>query len=426
MSLILLGLTTLLFLMGTSLMVIFGVPALWGAYAATGSLELISRQLYDAVVQPEMIALPAFIILGNIIAKTGSGEAMLALFVAMFSRFRHSLVIATVAGGVFFAGTVGAAAAEAAVLASVLTAPMRRFGYPPTFTLGLIAASSVLGILIPPSTPMIIYAALAQVSLNDMFLAGILPGLTLAVVILVCALFLAHRGGYGPAFGDRPTARSLSNMSLRELFFTAAPTALIPVLIVVSIYAGWATPTESASIAAAYAIVVSRLQGKLTLRLLASALLDSVRVVSAIALLIAVTQLFAFVVTFFRWPQELSELIVAMGLSAMAFLFITNLLLIVLGIPLEPAPLLFIVVPLMAPVLPVLGIDPVHFGIIVIVNLGLAIISPPVGLVLFTLASVTKTPTELVFRAAIPFCGVILIALVLITYLPQLSLTLIR
>lgn len=422
MSSIILVLVIALFVSGTSLMVIFGVPALLGAYAATGSLELVKEQIFGSIVQSELIALPMFILLGNIIAKSGSGDAMLALCVTVFSRFRHSLVFATVAGAVFFAGTVGAAAAEAAVLATVLARPMKRFGYPESFTLGLIAAASVLGIIIPPSTPMIIYSALAHVSLNDMFLAGIFPGLVLALVILACALLLAWRGGYGPSKDERPTARSISNMSAGRLLQTALPVSFIPLIIVASIYLGWATPTESASVALIYALAVTTLQRRLTGPIFIEAVMESVRVVSAIAILIAVTQMFAFVITFYRWPQELTEQIIAIGMSAIVFLMVTNVLLIILGIPLEPAPLLFIIVPVVAPVIPALGINPVHFGIIVIVNLGLAIISPPVGLVLFTLASVTGTKSEQVFRAVLPFCGVILIGLLIITYLPSLSL----
>lgn len=422
MSSIVLVLVVVLFAAGTSLMVIFGVPALIGAYAATGSLDLVKEQIFSSLVQSELIALPMFILLGNVMAKTGSGDAMLALCVTVFSRFRHSLIFATVAGAVFFAGTVGAAAAEAAVLATVLSKPMKRFGYPESFTLGLIAAASVLGIIIPPSTPMIIYSALAQVSLNEMFLAGVVPGLVLALVILVCALILAWKGGYGPAKGERPTSRSILDMSTGRLLQTALPISLIPLIIVASIYLGWATPTESASVALMYAIVVTLLQGRLTRPMFMEAVMESVRVMSAIALLIAVTQMFAFVITYYRWPQALTEQIIAIGMTALVFLMVTNVLLIILGIPLEPAPLLFLIVPIVAPVLPALGINPVHFGIIVIVNLGLAIISPPVGLVLFTLASVTGTKSEQVFRAVLPFCAVILIGLLIITYVPSLSL----
>jgi tripartite ATP-independent transporter DctM subunit len=269
---------------------------------------------------------------------------------------------------------------------------------------------------------MIIYSALAQVSLNDMFLAGVVPGLVLALVILVCALILAWQGGYGPAKGERPTSRSILDMSTGRLLQTALPISLIPLIIVASIYLGWATPTESASVAMIYAIVVTLLQGRLTRPMFMEAVMESVRVMSAIALLIAVTQMFAFVITYYRWPQALTEQIIAIGMTAIVFLMVTNVLLIILGIPLEPAPLLFLVVPIVAPVLPALGINPVHFGIIVIVNLGLAVISPPVGLVLFTLASVTGTKSEQVFRAVLPFCAVILIGLLIITYVPSLSL----
>lgn len=408
----------ILFLIGGPLYLIMGGPSAFIANDVTGSSTLVPRLLFENVAKQELIALPMFILLGNLLAHSTAAHVLVEAFNRFLRHRRGGMVVVAIVSAMFFASAVGSAVAEAAILAMILVPPMSAVGYPKPFTVGLIAGASTLGAIIPPSTIMILYSALTGVSVGELFVAGIGPGLMLGVLIGGVALVIAIRNNYGGGI-ERATARERVDGLLH-----AFPVLLVPVMILGSIYRGIATPTESASVAVVYAaIIVVIFYGGLSWDRCKHILLDTAKVTSALMFLVVATQLMSFVLIYHRIPQTLAENILGLGLSVALFLLAVNVVLVILGIPLEPAPLLFITVPIVVPIVTELNIDPVHFGIIMAINLTLAIITPPVGLTLFTLASVADIEPRQLFRSVTPFCIVIVAGLMLVTFVPAIALT---
>jgi C4-dicarboxylate transporter DctM subunit len=359
-------------------------------------------------------------LLGNILSRSQTAAILVEFFDGLFGFLPGGMALATVAVGVFFAGMVGSNAAEAAILAGILLDPMEKAGYPKAFTLGLIAAASSLGVIIPPSVPMIFYAALTGTSLGKLFIAGIVPGLFMALLIAITALGFSLWRGYGK--------RAFVGWSaLGKRFVRSIPLLLVPGIIMGSIYLGWATPTESGSVAFLYLVLVGVFVYRtLNWKGIREALLSTVRTTSALVLVILVTEVLSFVLTYNQVSQGVVGLVTALALHGVAFVLAMTVVMLVLGIPLEAVPVIFVVVPLVGPILPTVGVNPIHFGIVVVVAVAVALITPPVGLVLLTLSSVSKVDARLVFRSVVPFYFVVLVGLFFIACFPILSLVLLQ
>jgi C4-dicarboxylate transporter DctM subunit len=299
-----------------------------------------------------------------------------------------------------------------------MIAGMERSGYSRPFAAGLICNAGTLGILIPPSIVMVVYGAVTETSVGALFLAGILPGLLLTAALMLAIVVLARLRSMPRQ--PRAGARVLLRAGLSALWGL-----LLIVIILGGIYLGIFTPTEAAAVSAVYALIIAVLVYRdLRWSEIPRVLIDSAKTTSMLMFIVANAYLFAFVLTTEQVPQSIAEWIVSLGLTPWTFLLVLNLLLLVAGNFMDPNSVVLILAPIIFPIAVNLGIDPVHLGIVMVVNMEIGLITPPVGLNLFVTAGVTGMPVESVVRAAIPWLGVLFMVLIIVTYVPWISLLL--
>jgi C4-dicarboxylate transporter DctM subunit len=318
----------------------------------------------------------------------------------------------------FFAAVSGSSPATAVAVGSIMIAGMASSGYTREFAAGLICNAGTLGVLIPPSIVMVVYGAVTETSVGDLFIAGILPGVMLTLILLATVAVIAHRKGMPRQ--PRASFKTLLRTA-REAFWGLA----LVVVILGGIYLGAYTPTEAAAVSAVYAFVIAVFVYRdLRLKDVARVLKASAATTSMLMFIIANAYLFAFVLTTEQIPQMASAWIAEQGLPPWAFLLAVNLLMLAAGSFMEPTSIILILAPIMLPIALELGIDPIHLGIIMTVNMEIGLVTPPVGLNLFVTAGVAELPMTAVIRAAMPWLLVLLAALVVITYVPAISLVL--
>ncbi|MBI2861372.1 MAG: TRAP transporter large permease [Chloroflexi bacterium] len=416
---VLIGGALLLLVSGAPVYLWLGLPSLLHTLStSTNPTFAVASTIYEAVNNSLLPTVPLYILMGALLVRSNLADYIVNFFDSLLGHFPGGLALVAVLASVFFAGISGISAADAAILALVLTEPMVKAGYDKKFVIGLLAAGGTLGIIIPPSVPMLLYAFITGESPGRLFIAGVLPGLFLGLLLATFSVIFSIRERYAV----RPwTGWPRVWSTFRQSF----PILLLPFLIVLLTYTGIATPTETASVAAVYAALIGwLLYRRLTLKDLWQATQETARLSSVLFLIVAASVLMGFTLIERQIPQTITRFVVDLHLQWWQFLVAINILMIILGIPLEPPPILFMTMPILYPILAPLGIDGAHFGIIVMVNLALAMISPPVGVNLFVLASIAKAPVADVFRGVIPFNIVVIAGLVVITYWPQLSLTL--
>jgi tripartite ATP-independent transporter DctM subunit len=310
----------------------------------------------------------------------------------------------------------GSAAADAGGLGTIEIEAMRARGYDMDFAIGVTAASSTIGPIIPPSLPLIVYGVLSSTSIGALFLAGILPGLVMAALLMVMVAIVARRRGYGPD----------ATFSLRALFRTGAAAflaLLTPVIIVGGIMLGVFTATEASIVAVFYAGILGLFVYRtLDLRGLGRVLFDTVETTAVILLVVAAASAFAWVLTAERVPQMGADLLLSVTDRTWLILILINLLLLVVGLFLEPVAAITILVPVLLPVAREIGLDPVQLGVMMVLNLMIGLMTPPVGVILFILARITKQPVMAVARASLPFMIPLGLALLAVTFVPALTL----
>jgi C4-dicarboxylate transporter DctM subunit len=302
-----------------------------------------------------------------------------------------------------------------------MQAMMTRDGkYPPAFAAALTAASSVIGPIIPPSIPMVLYALVSDASIGFLFLAGVVPGLLMALAQMAIVASAARRR-------DFPVEPPIPLRQWPGITWRAFPALMMPVVLLGGIYGGATTPTEAAAVAAAYALAVSvLLYRSVSVRALYASLAYSARTTASIGMLIAGALVFSYVVTIENIPDSLRLLLAGWNLTPLGFLILVNVLLLILGCLLEGTAILLIVVPVLIPTAKALGIDMVHFGVVVVVNIMLGLITPPYGLLLFIMTNIAEVPLRQIVRECMPFLGAMIVALALITFFPGLVLWLPR
>jgi tripartite ATP-independent transporter DctM subunit len=380
--------------------------------------EQILNGLYTSYI---LLAVPLFILAAELM-NTGSLTARLLEFCnALVGRFHGGLALVNVAQSVIFAGMSGSAIADAAGSGKLMQKMMTEGGkYPASFAAALTAASSVIGPIIPPSIPMVVYGLVADTSIGYLFLAGIVPGLIMGAMQMAVIVAAARRRGF-------PVEAPVPLRALPAITVRAIPALLMPVVLLGGIYGGATTPTEAAAVAALYALLVSALLYRsVTPASLYASLLSSARTTASIGMLIAGALVFNYVVTVENIPDVVRTLLAGYSLSPLGFLLLVNLALLVLGCFLEGTTILLIVVPVLIPTAQTLGIDMVHFGIVVVVNIMIGLITPPYGLLLFIMTSIAQVPLGALVREVLPFLMAMLATLLLITLAPDLVLGLPR
>ena len=367
----------------------------------------------------ELVAIPFFILTADLLGKSRATDALVAAAEATVGRMRGGLALVSMLTTVVFSAICGSSVATAVAVGRVMIPKMVDAGYQRRFAVGMIAAAGGLGILIPPSVPLIIYATIAEISVADVFVAAFGPGLILA------GMFCAYVIWLGDSVRDRSgkDAPIPSKAERSRAIRHATPVLLLPIFIMGGIYSGWFTPTESAAASTVYAAVLAftiyRKPGSGNVLRISA---ESASVGSSILLIMTATSLLSYIITLNQVPLYFKNYVSGMGLSAFQLLLAVNLLLLFLGCFLEIISVILIAVPIFLPVLRELDINLIHFAIIVTVNMELGVITPPVGMNLYAISAISRTPTAEVLRGTLPFMLIMLVALVMFTYLPSLTL----
>lgn len=410
------------------LLLCIGVPvgfALLGAALATFAvidipLVVAVQRMAAGISVFTLMAIPFFIFAGDLMYRAGIADRLVRVADAAFGRVRGGLGLVNVGASMMFGAVSGSAIASASAIGSTMVPLMKDKGYPADYAINVTVTAAVVGLLIPPSHNMIIYAAASGsgVSIGDLFLAGIVPGILTGGMLMMTAWIVARRRnlprGTFPGFG----------VFFRALVY-AIPGLMTGVIIMGGILSGIFTPTESSAVAVLYTILV----GALVYRSLGwtsfiEAAQKSVRTASMVLFIIASATAFGFALALLEVPEQLADLIAFITDNPILTLLIINIMLLVLGTFMDMAPLIVITTPIFLPVAVANGVDPVHFGIILMLNLGIGLVTPPVGSVLFVGSAVGKEPVAVLVKTIWPFYLTLLFALLLISYIPQLSLTL--
>ncbi len=380
------------------------------------SLASLSIKLYETSEHYTLLSIPFFILAGAMMSTGGVAKRMVRFAIAAVGHLRGGLAIASVLACTLFAAVSGSSPATVVAIGSIVIAGMVKSGYPQAFGAGVICNAGTLGILIPPSIVMVVYAAVTEVSVGRMFMAGVIPGLLLALMLAVAVWWRA--GKLTLTRSERATPRELL-IAFKDSVWGLALLAII----MGGIYGGVFTPTEAAAVAAVYATVVAVVVYRdIGMRQLPEVLLDAGRTTVMLMFIVANALLFAHVLTTERIPQTIAEHILAAGMAPWMFLLVVNIILLVAGNFMEPTGIILILAPIFFPIASHLGIDPIHLGIIMVVNMEIGMITPPVGLNLFVTSGITGMSIVQVTRAALPWLSILLIFLVIVTYIPQISL----
>ena len=382
------------------------------------SVRSLAIKLFETSEHYTLLAIPFFLLSGAFMTTGGVAQRLIDFANACVGHIRGGLAISAVMACMLFAALSGSSPATVAAVGSIAIAGMVRSGYPQAFGAGIVCNAGTLGILIPPSIVMVVYAAATEQSVGKLFMAGVVPGLMLGVALMVAIYIVARK----------MNLPSLPRASLGELLRTARKAIwglLLMVIILGGIYSGMFTPTEAAAVAAVYAGFVALFVYKdMRIRECPKVLLESGKLTIMLMFIIANAMLFAHVLTTEQIPQTITALVIEMGLQPWQFLLVVNIVLLVAGAFMEPSAIILILAPILFPIAVQLGIDPIHLGIIMVVNMEIGLITPPVGLNLFVTSAVTGMPLTAVIKAAWPWLMLLLSFLMIITYVPAVSMAL--
>lgn len=398
--------------------VAFALGGLGIILLALKGLPLVSvpQRLYGTMDSFELLAVPMFLLMSNILLKGGVGRDLFAAVQSWVGHWPGGLGVATILSCTLFSAISGSSVATAATIGTVAIPEMTSRGYHRSFVFGMLAAGGTLGILIPPSIPLIIYGIVTESSIPTLFLAGIGPGLFLATVFIIYGVIYSRRSG------DFEKIERVAMKDRVKSTLLALPTVLLAVAIVGSIYAGLATPSESAGLGMVLALVMTFFMGRMTFAKLNEAVLGSLRTTVMIFLIIAGAKLFSYAITLYLIPQSISHILTTNISDPSLFILAVGLVLLVMGFFLESLSMLLIMVPVLFPALETMGIDPIWFGIFFVVLIEAALITPPVGMNLFIIQAVGKAKIEEVVKGAWPFAIMMLATAALLWFWKGLAL----
>ncbi|KPP90236.1 MAG: TRAP-type C4-dicarboxylate transport system, large permease component [Rhodobacteraceae bacterium HLUCCA08] len=415
---------TLLVLAGIGLPVAYAILVASMVYvlAAGSSIGVVGKRLVDGIYDSFLLlAVPLFIVAANIMNAGTISDRLLNFCVATVGRFKGGLGHVNIMASLIFSGMSGSAVADAAGIGRIIIDMMRKNGrFPAGYAAAITAASATIGPIIPPSIPMVLYALISGASIGALFLGGILPGLLMGLVLMGMNVWMSHRRG----FATEPP------IPLREMPAVTArafPALLMPAILLYGIYGGVTTPTEAAAVAAAYALVLSVVFYRaLKLRKLYEILVESARSSAAVGIVIGAALILNYIVASENIPDALARALDRMDLSPIVFLLGVNLLILVLGCLLDATTIILVIVPLFIPACRELGIDLVHFGVVIVVNCMIGLITPPYGILLFVINAVTRIPLTEIIREVLPFLAVLMASLLAMILFPGIVLFLPR
>ncbi len=414
------------YLSGFAAFLLIGVPVALALGLAsliylflTGNTQLLiafPQRMIAGVDQFVLLTIPFFLLAGNFMNAGGITDEIVRLAQTLVGRVRGGLAAVTVVASMLFSGVSGAATAEASALGSVLIPAMRRDGYDPRYAAALVATSSILGPLVPPSLALILYGVLTGTSIGDLFIAGIGPAIVLCLALVGYVLVKARRENH-------PVSPVLDAGQRRRSLIRGAPALMLPVIIVGGIRSGVFTPTEAAAVAALYALLLAVfLYRTMGFRDFWTALFETATLSAGIMLIVAMASMTAFVLGFENVPRQIASALLALTQDPSLLLLLINALLLILGLFLEPLAAMILVMPILIEVVKTIGLDPVQFGVMVVLNLMIGMITPPVGLCLFIVGAIGRVPIEGVSRAALPMIVICVVVLLLVAFVPELTL----
>jgi len=414
------------YLIGFGVFLAIGIPVALSLGLASllyllvsGNLNLMlafPQRMIAGIDQFVLLTIPFFILAGNLMNAANLTQQIVRFAQLVVGRVRGGLAAVNVVAAMMFSGVSGAATAEAAALGGVMIPAMVRDGYTARYAAALTAAGALLGPLVPPSLALIIYGVLTGTSIGDLFVAGIGPAMVLCGALIAYALWRARRE-------QHPLPPPLPRSERRSAVMGAIPALMLPVIIVGGIRGGIFTPTEAAAVAAAYALIVGVvLYRTLTLHRIWQCFYETASMSAGIMLIVSMASMTSFILSFENIPQTLARAILGITSDPTLLLLLLNVLLLVMGFFLEPLAALILAMPVLSELIPASGLDPIQFGVMVVLNLMIGMITPPVGLCLFIVGSIGRVPLDQVSLAAIPFIIICVGVLMLVTFVPAVSL----
>lgn len=377
---------------------------------------VVGQKIFAALDSFPLMAVPFFVLVGQVMNTGGITDRIFIFANALVGHLRGGLGHVNIISSVLMSGMSGSAVADAAGLGQVEIKAMVKQGYDREFSAAVTAASATIGPVIPPSIPLVIYGTIAGVSVSQLLLAGLIPGLIVSLGLIVVAYFLARRRNY-------PVSKRASRALIWSSFVAAFPALLTPVVLVGGILSGVFTPTEASAVAAFYSIIIAvGLYREMTLKRLLGVLRETAEITGQIFLIIAGAAVMSWIFTWLNIPQALAQLLSTNIEQQWLLLLIINLFLLFLGCILEVNAALILATPLLLPLIQTAGIHPVHFGVIIVCNLMIGLITPPVGLNMYIVSSIAQISIAQFLRAIAPFAAVLVIVLLMITFWPSLSL----
>ena len=385
----------------------------------------ILRQMFSGLDSTTMLAIPMFVLSGVIMARGGISEKLFNVFSYFLGNKTGGLPCAVVSTCLFYGAISGSAPATTAAVGAMTIPILTSLGYDLTFSAALVAISGGLGVIIPPSIPFILYSMNSGVSVGKMFIAGIVPGILIGVCLMVYSVFYCKKHGEDKQ-KIMEKQKALKEKGFVKVLMESFWALLSPIIILGSIYGGICTPTEAAVISVFYALIVCLfIYRSIKIKDMWDVLVEGVATYAPILFILGAAQGFSRVLTLTQAPQKLAEMMGSAVTSKIALLLLINLFLLIVGMIMDTGPASLILTPILTPIVTNMGIDPIHFGIIMIVNLAIGFVTPPIGNNLYVASTLTKLPVTSIARKAIPFIVAFFIALMLITFIPQISLVLV-
>jgi len=415
---VLLGSLFLLLVLGVPIAYALGVAALATAFFVGLPLEAVLLKVSDGVDDFALLAIPFFVFAGALMAEGGMAWRLVAFANIFVGFMRGGLAMVNVLASMFFGGISGSAVADTSSIGSIMIPMMKKQGYEDHFSVNITITSATQGIIIPPSHNAIIYtyAAGGTISIAQLFMAGIVPGVMIGVALMVLAFIVSTKRGY-------PRGEFVPLREALRISWEALAGLLTVVIIVGGVIGGIFTPTESAAVAVVWAFFVTMFVYRdLKWRQLPEILHGVIRTVAMVMIVIGFAASFAYLMTLMQIPAKATQFLLALSDNKIVILLLINVMLLLLGTFMDMAPLILICTPILLPVVKVLGVDPVHFGVIMMLNLGIGLVTPPVGTVLFVGCAIGKVSIERAARHLWPFWLAMLVVLFLVTYIPALSL----
>lgn len=405
------------FVLGVPIAVTIGLASVIGIeIQGRLPLLLVAQRMFTGIDSFPLMAIPLFILAGNLMSAGGISYRLVELAKSIVGGIQGGLACSCVLTCMMFASVSGSSVATTFAIGAVLIPAMVKHGYPPPMAASVQASSAELGVLIPPSIPLILYGVSTDTSIGKLFIAGIGPGFLVALSLIILVLILCRVRGIGKMDGaDRSTVPRAA--------WNALPALLVPFVILGGIYSGIFTPTEASAVAVACALIVGMgIYRELNFRQLPEILKQTIISTSAIMIIIAAASLFSFLITRSGLPNEITAWFKDMFDSRIAFLLAVNLMLLIVGMFIETSAAILVLAPILAPIAVAYGVDPVHFGLIIVVNLALGMITPPLGVNLFAACAVARLPVEAIIPQLLWFVLTVFGALMVITYVPAISL----